>query len=601
MAANPEMTAGLASGAAAEPAAPAGALPFVERARAAFLRLDNHQRILLAAAVAAIIAVLLGAWLWGRAPSYGVLFSNLAEKDGGSIIDALEKSNVPYRIAENGSAILVPQAQVHSLRMRLASQGLPRGGSVGFELMDAQKFGMSQFNEQVNYQRALEGELARTIESIGVIESARVHLAIPKDSVFVRDKQKPTASVLVRLLPGRTLDPSQVSGISYLVSSSVPQMPLANVHIIDQNGEPLSPLKDKFADSQLDAAQLAYVKDVENSVVQRIDDILTRVMGKSNFSVQVAADLDFSHTEQTAEIYAPNGDPKNAAIRSQQVSESADINQKSGAGGIPGALTNQPPVPATAPMSQAAGGRQGGVALPNPLPTDPKDRGKIDVAGVASPMHPVTPPLSSHRETTTNYEVDKTVRYTRQSMGVVKRLTAAVVVNYRMEKNKDGKEVPTPLSDAEIKGITGLVRDAMGYNAARGDSVSVVSAQFAPPEPEESTAAAVWKSPETVAQGIAIARYLVLAGIIFAIYFAIIRPLVRVMFPQAQPEAEAAAEGAAAGAGNLVGGEGETVDKITGLDPRATFEAKLQKARELAKDDPQIVVNVIKEWLGTNG
>ncbi|MDR0996660.1 MAG: flagellar M-ring protein FliF [Zoogloeaceae bacterium] len=599
MAANPEMTAGLASGAAATPASPEAALPFAERVRAAFLRLSNQQRILLAAAVAAIIAVLLGAWLWGRQPDYAVLFSNLAEKDGGAVIAALEQGNVPYRIADNGAAILVPQAQVHSLRMRLATQGLPRGGAVGFELMDTQKFGMSQFNEQVNYQRALEGELARTIQSIGVIESARVHLAIPKDSVFVRDKQKPTASVLVHLLPGRMLDPAQVSGISYLVSSSVPQMPLANVHIVDQNGEALSPLKDKFAESQLDAAQLAYVKEVEGSVVRRIDDILARVMGKANFSVQVAADLDFSHTEQTAEIYTPNGDPQQASVRSRQVSESADINQKSGSGGIPGALTNQPPVPATAPLSQPnVGGGQGGMMMPNPLPTDPKDRGKIDVAGVDSPMHPVTPPLSSHRETTTNYEVDKTVRYTRQSLGVIRRLTAAVVVNYRMVPDKSGKDVPTPLSEEEIKNITGLVRDAMGYNAARGDSVSVVSAQFAPPEAEEASMA-IWKQPETVAAGISIARYLVLAGILFAIYFIILRPLLRVMFPPATPAEEGAGAGSVVGAGGKAGEE--TVDQFASLEPGASFEVKLQKARELARNDPQIVVNVIKEWLGTNG
>ena len=193
----------------------------LERLRDAFNRLGVQQKIGFSVAVAAIIAVLVGAILWSQQPDWKVLFSNLGEKDGGTIVTLLEQQNIPHRMSDNGS-IMVPGNRVHEVRLKLASQGLPRGGMVGFELMENQKFGISQFAEQVNYQRGLEGELARTIMSIGAISSARVHLAIPKPSVFVRDEQKPTASVLLNLYGGRSLDSGQIAGITQLVSASVP-------------------------------------------------------------------------------------------------------------------------------------------------------------------------------------------------------------------------------------------------------------------------------------------------------------------------------------------------------------------------------------------
>jgi flagellar M-ring protein FliF len=342
MAATTETTAGNAPG--GNPA---------ERLRDAFNRLGSQQKLVFIVAIAALIAIVVGTILWSRQPDWKTLFSNLNEKDGGAIVTALEQQNIPHRYSENG-ALQVPADRVHDIRLKLASQGLPRGGMVGFELMENQKFGISQFAEQVNYQRGLEGELARTIQSIGAVQSARVHLAIPKPSVFVREEQKPTASVMLNVYAGRSLDSGQIAGITHLVSSSVPQLPATNVTVIDQSGTLLSQLKSKLTEAGLDAAQVKYVHDIEGSIIRRIEDILKPMLGSENYKVQVAADIDFSQSEQTAESYRPNNTPETTAIRSRQTNESASVNQA--AGGVPGALTNQPPVPATAPLTQPATG-----------------------------------------------------------------------------------------------------------------------------------------------------------------------------------------------------------------------------------------------------
>jgi len=602
MAVNPEITTDGANAAAVTPKPGAEASSPQERLQAAFNKLPAQQKILLAVAVAAIIAVLAGFWLWNRQPSYKVLFANFSEKDGGAIIAALDQANVPYRYSEGGNAILVPSESVHDTRLRLASQGLPRGGSVGFELMENQRFGVSQFIEQVNYQRALEGELARTIESISAVDSARVHLAIPKPSVFVREEQKPTASVLLHLYPGTTLDKKQLAGISHLIASSVPQMPLVNVNIIDQNGTLLSQLKDKLAEAELDPNQFKYVREVENIVIERIRDILRAVVGEGNYRAQVAADLDFSHVEQTAETYRPNPGTE-ATIRSKQTSESTSVTPLP-KGGIPGALTNQPPVPAIAPISQPpvpvppgeAGAEEPELAQPGDVPPDP-DRGRIKVAGVDAPLHPVSPPLETHRDTTTNFEVDRTIRHTRQAFGAVRRLTAAVVVNYKMGTNPEtGKEELMPLPENDLKKIENLVREAMGYNGERGDSLSVASAPFTEGE-GKAEAQAFWKAPENVTRGLEIMQYLVIAAIIFAIYFVMIRPVVRAMFPPPKPAEEIGAE---------AGAEGRTApwqqdeEKSAQREEIDSFAAKLERARQIAATDPKIVANMINDWLGLN-
>ena len=564
--------------------------PQIDRLREAFARLSMQQRLILAVAIAALIAVIVGSVLLAKQPDFRVLFSNLSEKDGGAIIAALEQQNIPHKFSDGSGAILVPAERVHEVRLRLASQGLPRGGSIGFEIMENPKFGLSQFAEQVNYQRALEGELARTIQSVGSVQAARVHLAIPKPSVFVREEQKPTASVLLTLYPGRALDPAQVAGISHLVSSSVPQMTMGNVTVLDQNGNLLSQIKSKLTEAGLDPAQIKYVREVENSIIKRVEDILKPVLGEQNYRVQVAADIDFSLTEQTAETYRPNNTPDSTVIRSQQNTESASINATTG--GVPGALTNQPPVPATAPLTTpAVGGTPGQPATP----TGPVV-GKLEAAGVTAPLNAVGQPLSTNKNSTINYELDKTIRHTKQAMGAVRRLSAAVVVNHRKEVGKDGKPATKPLPDAEIKQINDLVREAMGFSTERGDSLSIANAPFTVSEKEDH-GLPVWKDPENISYAKDIFKWLILAAIVAYLWLKIIQPLIQTMFPPPAEPSEAAA-----GEGGGVGGTISVTDEDIEAEEAAlsSYAAKINKAREIADKDPKVVANMIKEWMGTN-
>ncbi|MDD2740874.1 MAG: flagellar basal-body MS-ring/collar protein FliF [Rhodocyclaceae bacterium] len=560
----------------------------LERLRDAFNRLGAQQKIAFMVGVAAIIAVLVGTLLWSQQPDWKVLFSNLGEKDGGAIITQLEQQNIPHRMSDNGS-IMVPANRVHEVRLKLASQGLPRGGMVGFELMENQKFGISQFAEQVNYQRGLEGELARTIMSIGAIASARVHLAIPKPSVFIREEQKPTASVMLNLYGGRTLDAGQIAGITHLVSASVPQLASSSVTIIDQTGSMLSKLKSKLNDAGLDPAQMKYVRDLEESVVRRISDILQPMLGEDNFKVQIAADVDFSQSEQTAETFRPNNTPETSSVRSLQNNETASVNQTSG--GVPGALTNQPPVPATAPLTTPPTGAAGQPARPgNP-------QGRVNAAGIDAPLNPLGQPISTTKTATTNFEIDKTIRYTKQAIGSIRRLSAAVVVNHRKEIDKNGKPVSKALPDTEIKQINDLVREAMGFSKERGDSLSVANSPFTVTEKLE-VETPLWKDPEIVAYGKDLFKYLLIAGIVAFIYLKIIQPSLKTMFPPPVKDEPETAEEIADSLGHVrvAGEEGEEEDVVR-IDH---YAVKVQKARDIAQADSQAVANIIKDWMNAN-
>ncbi|VFT68830.1 flagellar M-ring protein [Escherichia coli] len=269
-------------------------------------RLRANPKIPLIIAGSAAVAVMVALILWAKAPDYRTLFSNLSDQDGGAIVSQLTQMNIPYRFSEASGAIEVPADKVHELRLRLAQQGLPKGGAVGFELLDQEKFGISQFSEQVNYQRALEGELSRTIETIGPVKGARVHLAMPKPSLFVREQKSPSASVTVNLLPGRALDEGQISAIVHLVSSAVAGLPPGNVTLVDQGGHLLT--QSNTSGRDLNDAQLKYASDVEGRIQRRIEAILSPIVGNGNIHAQVTAQLDFASKEQTEEQYRPNGD-----------------------------------------------------------------------------------------------------------------------------------------------------------------------------------------------------------------------------------------------------------------------------------------------------
>lgn len=519
-----------------------------------FGQLSNSQKIGFIIAAAAIIALFSGAYLWYQTPSYQILYTNLSEKDGGAVINALQQMNVPFK-AEGTSAIKVPMDKVYEVRLKLAAQGIPKGGA-SFDLLDNQKLGVSQFVEQINYQRALEGELARTIEAISVVQGARVHLAIPRPSVFLRDQQKPSASVFLNLGGGKHLDPAQVSGIVHLVSSSVADLPAQNITVIDQSGNLLIAPDVRGDKAGLDPTQLEYLNQIESSFVNRIQSIVAPIVGEGNVRAQVTADLDFSQTEQTAETYKPNPTPQEAAIRSQQTSDSSG-----GAGvaasGVPGALSNQPPGAASAPIT----------APPSAVGTGSATAGVTSAGG--------------QREATVNYELDKTIKHTKLPVGSVKRLSAAVVVNYKKKTAEDGKVSFVPLTAAELTQINNLVKDAMGFNQPRGDSLNVVNAAFNLPAPEKVEEISFWEKPRFEAGAMAVIKFIAIAIVLWLLVFRILMPVLRQLAipPPAVPIAEAR-------------------DAMAHGRENAGYQDNLQAARQLARQDPKVVANVVKEWVG---
>jgi flagellar M-ring protein FliF len=532
--------------------------------------LDRAQRMRLGVGVALLVAAAVAAIVMGRQPDYRVLFANLNDKDGGAIVAQLSQMNVPYKHAEGGGAILIPADRVHDVRLRLATQGLPKGSVAGFELMESSKFGMTQFQERLNFQRGLEGELTRSIQALSSVQGARVHLALPNQNGFFREQQKPSASVLVSLHPGRILDRAQLAGIVHLVASSVPELAPSAVSVLDDTGKLLSQTTDSTAGAEVNAQQLLYVQQIEQQYTRRIMDILEPVVGRDNVKAQVTAEVDFTQTESTSEQFRPNQTPDSSAVRSQQVLESRGSSSKT-ATGVPGAVANQPPAPSAAPINGA-----------NPAPNAGGQQG--------------TEEQTNKRESTTNYEVDKTVRVTRGSTGAVKRLSAAVVVNYQSGEDK-GKPITKALTPEQIEQMTALVRETIGFNKDRGDSVNLMNTPFqvtAAP----STDVPLWKQPEVI--DLAKTFAWPVGAVLFAalVLLGLVRPALKAPAP-------AKASAAPVPGGQLDALEADTPERPALPAPSKKDEAlpatpeqlRLEDARVLAKENPVAVANILKTWL----
>jgi flagellar M-ring protein FliF len=535
-------------------------------ARVAALPVRN--KLMMGAGLATLGAAVLAVTLWSGQADYRPLFTGLSDKDGGAVIAQLTTLNVPYK-NEPGGMIMVPAAQVYDLRMKLAAAGLPKGGtgsSVGFELMDKSSIGQTQFNERLNFQRGLEGELTRTITALADVADARVHLAIPQPNGFFREQQKPSASVMLTLRPGRTLDRAQIAGIVHLVSASVPELAPKAVSVLDQTGALLSQSSNDNGGSN-DGQQLQYKQQIEAVYNKRIYELLEPVVGRENLRTAVTADIDFSQTESTAEEFKPNQGPNlNASVRSAQTNESSNGTPALPTG-VPGAATNQPPVPATAPVNGAAA----------PLQTA---QGGSNGAN------------NSRREATTNYELDKTVRVTRNATGTVRRLNAAVIVNQHATVDGKGKSISTPLPQDEIDKLTALVKEAMGYSAERGDSLKIVSAPFML-EKNAIVELPLWKQPLVLdmVRAAAVPAALVLVALIAV--FGLVRPALRPA--KAKPvEAEDSLHqlNAIVDDEHLLPGAGG----LPALEAPLSND-KLERARQLARDNPVAVAHIMRNWI----
>ena len=532
--------------------------------------LDTSQKIKLAAGAIVLIALLALSFVWGRQPEWRVLYSNLSDKDGGAVVAQLSTLNVPYKYSEGGNAILVPAERVHDTRLRLATQGLPKGSVSGFELLDNSRFGITQFQERLNFQRGLEGELTRSIQALASVESARVHLALPNQNGFIREQQKPSASVLLSLHAGRTLDRAQVAGIVHLISSSVPDMAPKAVSILDATGALLSDAGDGTGGAT-DAQQLQYVQQIEQSYNRRIMDILEPIVGRANVRAQVSADVDFSQSESTSEQHRPNQGGEPGAVRSQQISETAGGSNAPGVPGVPGAASNQPQVAATAPVNGSASALQTAGAG----------------AGAAA---------GNRRDSVVNYEVDKTVKVVRNASGSIKRLSAAVLLNYREEKDAAGKVTQVALTPDQITQMTNLVRETIGFNKERGDSVNLVNASFTKAPVAAPVEVPLWRQPEVVDMarsslwpiGIALTALIVLLGFV--------RPALKSMKAQ-RPVTGTRLNTVIEGNEQLPGLTNASSNASPGLPAPTIEDLRLADAKVLALEKPMAVANIVKTWV----
>lgn len=536
--------------------------------------LDQAQKLRLGVGIVLFVVIGIVGLMMGRQAEWRVLYANLPDKDGGAIVAQLTQMNVPYQYAAGGGAILVPANLVYDTRLKLASQGLPKGSVTGFELMDtANRFGMTQFQERLTFQRGLEGELTRSIQALNSVQSARVHLALPNQNGFFRDQQKPSASVLVSLNAGRTLDRAQLAGIIHLVSSSVPEMDPKAVSVLDDTGKLLSTPADGTGGLGADAQQLQYVQQIEQLYSSRILDILEPVVGRQNVRAQVTAELDFSQTESTSELFKPNQTPDSTSIRSQQLLETGG----SAAGalpptGVPGATTNQPPGPTTAAINGA-----------------PQT---MAAAGSATGTN------NGRRESVINYEVDKTVRVVRGSTGMVKRISAAVIINHQTSTDAKGKTTTAAMSDAQLEKLTALVRETVGFSKDRGDSVNVVTAPFAK-ETVNVAPLPFWQQPELLdlARSFAWPLGTLLFGAL--VLMGAVRPALKIM---AQPvpalENERTGQLDAIEADEperpLLAGPSTASNQTAEISPA---DLALEEARKLTRDNPAAVANIVKTWI----
>lgn len=553
-----------------------------ELAKSRFEKLDFNQKLGLGAAAAFLVAVLLAISITSSKSDYRVLFSNINEADGSQIIASLTQMNVPYKFTPGGGAILVPEKMVYETRLKLAGQGLPKSGYVGFEVLENQKLGTSQFVEQVNYQRAVEGELARSIGSISQIKSARVHLAVPKQTAFVREQDRPTASVVLQMYPGRFLEPQQVVAIQHLVSSSIPKLAPSQVTVVDQDGILLSQSSQRM--ETLDSSQLKYVAELENALAKRVSMLMDPIAGKDSVRAQVTVDMNFDERTRTEETFGKNSAPNAASVRSQQNMDSSG--SPGGArGASPGALTNQPPPQPTAPLT-------------GPLAADNEAR------QLSAPSSAGGGDAAERRESTINYEVDRAIEVLKANKGQVKRISAAVVVNYKPAIIKNGAvETPAaPYSPEELQQMTNIIRDAVGYNEKRGDTVSVANIPFAS---EAVEVLPFYRQPEMIELGKELIKYGLVLIALLLLYRSVrnlfkpeepvkVAPVIEaVIEPEPEPENPAIVAAREAAELERIRMEQEK-ERIAKLEK--DYEELSAYTIEYVKNNPQVISTLLKNW-----
>jgi flagellar M-ring protein FliF len=536
------------------------------------------RQVGLLAGVAAAVAAAIWLVLWSQGQNYTVLYGQLSERESGQVMDALTAAGIEFKLNPSG-AVSVPEAKVQEARIRLASQGLPQSDAMGIEMIQKDSaFGTSTMMESARYQSVLETELARTITKVQGVQGARVHLALPKPSVFLRDAHKATASVMLQLYPGRRLEPGQVAAIVHLVASSVPELGASDVTLVDQAGSLLNS-PDENAETTASTRQFEYTRKLEQSYQRRITELLEPMIGQGRVRATVTADMDYTVTEETRENY----DPQKTAIRSEQTSNEL---RKGGDGaeGIPGALSNQPPGTSGAPSIPGAA-----------TPGNPAAAQTAAPAGAAEGTQTAasTGPSSSAQRSTRNFEVDRTLSYVKQPVGVLKRLNVGVVLDDWQKVDADGKVTTAPMSDTDIKRFTQLVKESIGIKEDRGDQLNVLNQTFksdAPAAPVDGLP--LWQTP-WVTQ---LAKQIIGGALVLVVAFLVLRPLMKSLTrPTARLTAGADGDDTAGDRVSLSGQAGKAIK----LSP--SFEQQIAAARTLVGQDPRRAAQVVKDWVSADG
>ncbi|MFZ6046330.1 flagellar basal-body MS-ring/collar protein FliF [Pseudomonas sp. CR3202] len=547
--------------------------------------------------LAASVAIGFAVVLWSQQPDYRPLYGSLSGMDANQVVEALGAADIPYKIEPNSGALLVKSEDLARARMKVAAAGVaPTDNTVGFEILDKEQgLGTSQFMEATRYRRGLEGELARTISSLNNVKGARVHLAIPKSSVFVRDERKPTASVLVELYPGRTLEPSQVMAIVNLVATSVPELEKSQVTVVDQKGNLLSD-QQELSELTMAGKQFDYSRRMETLYTQRVHSILQPVLGNGRYKAEVSADVDFSAVESTSEMYNPD----QPALRSEQ-SMAEERQNNSGPQGVPGALSNQPPAPGAAPQ-QAAGNAPAGVQPGQPL-LDDNGQQIIDPATGKPMLAPY--PTDKRDQTTRNYELDRSISHTKQQQGRLRRLSVAVVLDDQVKVDpQTGETTRVPWSADEVARFTRLVQDAVGFDASRGDSVSVINTPFIADNSEDVIEIPFYTQPwfwDVVKQVLGVLFILVLV-------FGVLRPVLNNITGAGKGKELVGGREGDAELGEM-GLSGELSEDRVSLggpqsillpSPSDGYDAQLNAIKNLVAEDPGRVALVVKEWINAD-
>ncbi|MDY7534762.1 flagellar basal-body MS-ring/collar protein FliF [Pseudomonas sp. Bout1] len=548
--------------------------------------------------LAASVAIGFAVVLWSQQPDYRPLYGSLAGMDSKQIMETLAAADIAYTVEPNSGALLVKADDVARARMKLAAAGVtPSDANIGFEILDKdQGLGTSQFMEATRYRRGLEGELARTISALNNVKGARVHLAIPKSSVFVRDERKPSASVLVELFSGRSLEPGQVLAIINLVATSVPELSKSQITVVDQKGNLLSDLAENSS-LTMAGKQFDYSRRMESMLTQRVHNILQPVLGNDRYKAEVSADVDFSAVESTSEQFNPD----QPALRSEQ-STTEQRTASNGPQGVPGALSNQPPAPATAPQTTGGAAATAGAVQPGQPLLDANGQQIMDPATGQPMLAPY--PADKRNQSTKNFELDRSISHTKQQQGRINRLSVSVVVDDQVKINAaDGAVTRAPWSADELARFTRLVQDAVGFDASRGDSVSVINMPFSAERGEVIAEAAFYTQPwfwDIVKQVLGVLFILVLV-------FGVLRPVLNNITGHGKKQLALA--GGDVELGGMGGLDGELANDRVSLggpqsillpSPSEGYDAQLNAIKSLVAEDPGRVAQVVKEWINAD-